>query len=213
MRIRTVLAAAILAAVAGLPLAGVASARPAGADRDCRDFASQAAAQTALDPTSGDPQRLDADGDGVACEDYFGTGAVAPRPRPVPVDRPVVDHDPGAVDVPVAPGHQIPVKPRGAPDTGDGSAGPLSMGPLSTAPLSTAPLSTAPLPTRPADAAALDAAPPGVLAAGLGAVAALAAAYLVVRRTPTRPPIAGLADRRRGGGRRRSADGLTSRSR
>jgi hypothetical protein len=68
MRIRTLLAAAVLAGAATLPMAGTALA----ADRDCPDFASQEAAQWALESTSGDPERLDADGDGFACEDRFG---------------------------------------------------------------------------------------------------------------------------------------------
>ena len=78
MRIRTVLCATVLATVAALPLAGVASAQPQPTDRDCRDFASQAAAQSALRSHSGDPQRLDSDHDGIACEDHFRTGQVGP---------------------------------------------------------------------------------------------------------------------------------------
>lgn len=42
------------------------------ADRDCPDFGSQAAAQAALDADPTDPERLDADSDGVACESQFG---------------------------------------------------------------------------------------------------------------------------------------------
>ena len=85
MHLRTVLAAAVLATVATFPLAGVASAQPQPTDRDCRDFASQAAAQSALRSHSGDPQRLDANHNGVACEDYFRMGQVDPEvlpPRP-----------------------------------------------------------------------------------------------------------------------------------
>jgi Excalibur calcium-binding domain len=41
-------------------------------DRDCADFASQADAQAALTAESGDPDNLDADDDGIACEDHFG---------------------------------------------------------------------------------------------------------------------------------------------
>jgi Excalibur calcium-binding domain len=198
MRIRTVLAAAVLAAVAAPPLAGVASAQPAG--RDCRDFASQAAAQSVLRSHSGGPAQLDADQDGIACEDYFGQGAVAPPVTPaIPggrrVDEPVVDRDPrAAVPPPAAPAmavpeHQVPVPPRGAPDTGDGS--------------------TAPLDTAPSHAAPLDTTPPGLLAAGLGAVAALGAAYLVVRRSPR----TWSADRGRSGARRRSAGRAAGRAR
>ena len=63
-------------------------------DQDCIDFPAQAAAQAALvaDPT--DPDRLDADRDGVACEEHFGTE-----------------------------GQQVKVLPVGGVDTGGWSAG------------------------------------------------------------------------------------------
>ncbi len=44
--------------------------RPA-VDRDCADFATQQEAQAAFDADPSDPERLDADGDGVACESVF----------------------------------------------------------------------------------------------------------------------------------------------
>ena len=145
MHLRTVLAAAVLATVATFPLAGVASAQPQPTDRDCRDFASQAAAQSALRSHSGDPQRLDANHNGVACEDYFRMGQVDPEvlpPPPAAPVQPVVDQDPepGVVDPPAAaapdapvrtvPEHQILVKPVGAADTGDGSAAPTDPVPV-----------------------------------------------------------------------------------
>ena len=55
----------------------------AGGDRDCVDFDTQAEAQAALEESSGDPERLDSDDDGIACEQQFGTEgrqvAVSPR--------------------------------------------------------------------------------------------------------------------------------------
>ena len=66
MRVRTTAAAIVLGAVATLPLAGIASAQIT--DRDCEDFATQQEAQAAFDAGIGDPDRLDADDDGVACE-------------------------------------------------------------------------------------------------------------------------------------------------
>jgi hypothetical protein len=148
MRIRTVLCATALATVAAFPLAGVAAAQQP-TDRDCRDFASQAAAQSALRSRSGDPARLDANHDGTACEDYFKLAQRPdgdPRPEPGPDGeqpaRPVVDHDPepGVVVPPpgapehapvrTVPEHQILVRPHGAPDTGDGSAAPPDPIPL-----------------------------------------------------------------------------------
>ena len=152
MRIRTVLCATVLATVAALPLAGVASAQPQPTDRDCRDFASQAAAQSALRSHSGDPERLDANHNGWACEDHFkwtppgpvpdGDDAGEPGPRGVAPVKPVVDRDPepGVVMPPpgapehapvrTVPEHQILVKPHGAPDTGDGSAAPSEPAPV-----------------------------------------------------------------------------------
>lgn len=62
---------------------GPATAPRSGADRDCPDFATQAEAQAALTSRAGDPERLDADDDGIACEQHFGTEgrqvAVVPR--------------------------------------------------------------------------------------------------------------------------------------
>ncbi len=43
-------------------------------DRDCADFSSQAAAQAELERDPTDPQRLDADGVGQACEDFDYAG-------------------------------------------------------------------------------------------------------------------------------------------
>ena len=61
-------------------------------DRDCDDYATQAAAQARLDSNSTDPYNLDVDGDGVACEGLSNEAA-----------EPVV------------------VTPEGSANTGDGS--------------------------------------------------------------------------------------------
>ena len=59
------------------------------ADRDCADFSSRTAAQAALLP--GDPEQLDPDDDGLACENYF---ARQNQPDPyVAVPREPVDDD------------------------------------------------------------------------------------------------------------------------
>ena len=143
MRTRTVLCATALATLAAFPLAGTAAAQQP-TDRDCRDFASQAAAQSALRSRSGDPARLDANHNGIACEDWFKTALPAPPVRPVAEESPavaaaapVVAPSPAVVPAPVAaaspvvaadapvrtvPEKQILVKPHGAADTGDGSA-------------------------------------------------------------------------------------------
>ena len=63
-------------AISSVLLAGamVAAGSPALAvegDRDCPDFGSQREAQAAFDQKPGDPERLDRDGDGEACEEFF----------------------------------------------------------------------------------------------------------------------------------------------
>jgi hypothetical protein len=52
-------------------------------DRDCADFDSQADAQAAFEESSNDEDGLDADDDGVACEEHFRTEdqQVAVHPR------------------------------------------------------------------------------------------------------------------------------------
>ncbi len=60
----------------------VLSAGPASAfDLNCEDFPSQAEAQAVYDANPSDPNNLDADDDGQACEEFFGTeGQVATPP-------------------------------------------------------------------------------------------------------------------------------------
>ena len=86
-------------AALSLTVSGTAQA----ADRDCPDFPSQAAAQAAFDAVPGDPERLDADGDGQACEeqDYAPTSGSVPGTAVTP---------------------QVTSRPSGAVAAGDGSA-------------------------------------------------------------------------------------------
>ncbi|MCW2833715.1 MAG: hypothetical protein JWN68_1668 [Nocardioides sp.] len=59
----------VLLAVLMAGLVATPSSATAAADMDCGDFATQAAAQTFfLNAGPGDPHRLDAEGDGLACE-------------------------------------------------------------------------------------------------------------------------------------------------
>lgn len=62
--------------------------QPVPADRDCPDFSSRAEAQAVLDADPSDPERLDADHDGVACEALSG---------PVDSDQQVDIHPVGGV--------------------------------------------------------------------------------------------------------------------
>lgn len=115
LRSTAVVAAATIAA---LPLAGIASAAPA-ADRDCPDFSSQAAAQAALVP--GDPERLDRDKDGIACEDneYRSGGSSAPATSAPDRSTPATGSSgsSGSAAEPV----QVLTVPSGSVDAGDGS--------------------------------------------------------------------------------------------
>ena len=133
MRLRTFTVSLVAAAAATLPLAGVASAQPG--DRDCKDFSSQEEAQEALLP--GDPERLDANDNGRACENY-DYGSATPQATTDPVDeQPADEPEPteDAVDAPPAASNdddddddadddaQVAVVPRGGVDTGDGTSG------------------------------------------------------------------------------------------
>jgi len=67
----------VVAAALGISLVGLGGApalAASGADRDCADFGSQQEAQDALEAVPGDPERLDRDDDGKACES-FGYGS------------------------------------------------------------------------------------------------------------------------------------------
>jgi hypothetical protein len=86
---------AVLVVVALVAVAPSASADSASAaDRDCSDFSAQAAAQDyflALGGPGSDPDRLDGDGDGIACEDNpcpcsYSTTPTQPIEPIVPTD-------------------------------------------------------------------------------------------------------------------------------
>jgi endonuclease YncB( thermonuclease family) len=88
---------AVLATAAGLALAPGATAAPASAaDLDCADFSSQRAAQLYFLRHGGpgsDPDRLDADNDGIACDAnpcpcYYGRSLPESSPTPSPAPRP-----------------------------------------------------------------------------------------------------------------------------
>ncbi len=58
----------LLAALCALAVLAVAPQALAQADLDCADFATQAQAQAELEADPSDPNGLDADDDGIACE-------------------------------------------------------------------------------------------------------------------------------------------------
>ncbi len=77
---RGLLCLALYVTVALVLTTSVASAQGAE-ELDCVDFATQAEAQAAYDQDPNDPNSLDGDEDGVACEALPGA---TPRQRPLP---------------------------------------------------------------------------------------------------------------------------------
>lgn len=61
---------------------------PSG-DLDCADFASQAEAQATFDADPTDPNGLDADGDGIACEETFSAPPTVAAPPTEQYEQPV----------------------------------------------------------------------------------------------------------------------------
>ncbi|MEQ0561445.1 calcium-binding protein [Amycolatopsis sp. NEAU-NG30] len=110
------------AAVAGLaflgpvPFASAQLATPLTADVDCPDFEYQEDAQAVLDATPGDPNHLDADNDGIACD------SLPRRPQhnaATPTsERPATT--PKTTARKAASGGQVKIKPVGGVATGGG---------------------------------------------------------------------------------------------
>ena len=69
--------------LAGTPISGTDAIPLDGEDATCSDFVNQAAAQTALDADPRDPNGLDLDLDGIACETPYVT-PVATVAQPTP---------------------------------------------------------------------------------------------------------------------------------
>ncbi|MTE17803.1 calcium-binding protein [Streptomyces sp. TRM43335] len=119
MRLRTAAAACALAALTALPPAGAALAQT---DRGCADFDLREEAQRFFEQQSGDPSRLDADGDRQACENLpsAGGGTSGPDGTPGPGDtsgthRPESTPGPDGTD-----GTDGASAPSGAVDAGGG---------------------------------------------------------------------------------------------
>ena len=86
------------------------------ADRDCDDFSSQADAQAALDADPSDPERLDADDDGEACESFTYGDVVETEPAAVS------SHGSDNDSEEATPTHASADHPVGGVEAGDGSA-------------------------------------------------------------------------------------------
>jgi hypothetical protein len=132
MRIRSLAVAAVIAAATTLPMAGVAFAQ----DRNCSDFEFQEDAQAAL--RSGDPDNLDDDDDGEACETLPRRGSSSGRgasnddsndnSNDDSNDNSNDDSNDNSDDNSNDEG-QVRTKPKGSVDTGDGSSAPDTTAP------------------------------------------------------------------------------------
>ncbi len=92
------------------------------ADRDCPDFSSQAEAQAALLP--GDPERLDPDDDGIACENYsYGSDYDQPEPYIPAPQAPAEDDNSGGGNRPRSRNSGHPCLPGERDGDGDGYCG------------------------------------------------------------------------------------------
>jgi hypothetical protein len=124
MRIRALAVAAVIAAATTLPMAGVAFAQ----DRNCSDFEFQEDAQAAL--RSGDPDNLDDDDDGEACETLPRRGSSSGRgaSNDDSNDNSNDDSNDNSDDNSNDEG-QVRTKPKGSVNTGDGSSAPDTTAP------------------------------------------------------------------------------------
>ncbi|MFJ9516660.1 excalibur calcium-binding domain-containing protein [Kitasatospora sp. NPDC101801] len=114
MRVAIAAGAALLISLAGVPLAGAAQAQ----DRDCPEFRTQPEAQAVFNLDRSDPNRLDADNDGIACENLPASlpgATVTPAPSTVASAAP----NPAATPAPLVPPAPAP---HGAVAAGAGPA-------------------------------------------------------------------------------------------
>lgn len=119
----------------GLLLAGsIFLAAPASAqdDLNCDDFDTQAEAQAEFDADPSDPNGLDRDDDGIACESLPGgsmEGMPAPEPGADPMDDDQDDDQDDGMDADDQDDDNTMVMPEGGVATGGGgTAGPENTG-------------------------------------------------------------------------------------
>ncbi|MEV4051321.1 excalibur calcium-binding domain-containing protein [Amycolatopsis sp. NPDC049688] len=112
----TAVAVAGLALLGPVPFASAQLAPPLTGDKDCSDFQYQEEAQAVLDATPGDPNGLDRDKNGIACETLphrqqgTTTPTAEPSTRTTPAKKPAGTRKTG----------QVKVKPAGGVATGGG---------------------------------------------------------------------------------------------
>ena len=121
-----------------------AAPTPQNEDLNCDDFTSQAEVQAVLDADPSDPNGLDADGDGVACNELFSAPPTQAAEQPAQYQTPESPSVEVAPDTP-PPGADSPVFQPKEPDVAVTSA-PSSPSPSSSSP---SPSSSSPSPSSP----------------------------------------------------------------
>lgn len=117
---RTTLAAAATSVVAAALFVGISGTALAAEDLDCNDFATQEQAQAVLDADPSDPNGLDGDNDGVACESLPRAGTPEPSvpptttPAPLPPTSPAPPSPPALTTPPAPTTPPIPEPPAQA---------------------------------------------------------------------------------------------------
>src|ERR671938_2028590 len=96
---------------------------------DCASFGSQESAQVELDSDPSDPNNLDSDGNGIACDDYpYGTSVAAntPAPSSAPPDEPSASASPSS-NSSASPKPRPPQKSRNLFASGGPTNGPVPL--------------------------------------------------------------------------------------
>jgi len=118
--------AAGFALLAPVPAAFAQLATPLANNLNCPDFKYQEDAQAVLDADPTDPNKLDQDHDGIACESLPHRGGPASTPASTSKPAPATTTTSAAAAPAKKPstGHQVKVKPVGGVATGGGEPDP-----------------------------------------------------------------------------------------
>ncbi|MCR6486324.1 excalibur calcium-binding domain-containing protein [Amycolatopsis sp. OK19-0408] len=117
----TAAAVAGLALVGPVPFASAQLAVPLAADRDCKDFKYQEDAQAVYNQDPSDPNRLDEDNDGIACESLPHRAQQSTTPTSEkPTTKTHTAPKSTTTKKPATTGGQVKVKPVGGVATGGG---------------------------------------------------------------------------------------------
>ncbi|MGH3930705.1 MAG: excalibur calcium-binding domain-containing protein, partial [Pseudonocardiaceae bacterium] len=97
---RTTLAGLSTSVVAAALFVGISGTALAAQDLNCGDFATQEQAQAVLDSDPSDPNGLDGDNDGIACESLPRSGTPEPSAPPTTTPAPTPPAPPSSTTPP-----------------------------------------------------------------------------------------------------------------